>query len=148
MKIKFTVEKPVRYTGIESIDKSIEKEIYGRIEKEAERVMRIKYFKPREFGECNKLIPEVKDILKNYKNALIVWYRNSWTAAEKASFDAGKDIIGEFVLYESFDVIRSNVSDVIRNALFFNKKNRVIILILLLRRLLLILLCMLFGNLF
>jgi hypothetical protein len=44
MKIKFTVEKPVRYTGIESIDKSIEKEIYGRIKKRGRKSNENKVF--------------------------------------------------------------------------------------------------------
>jgi hypothetical protein len=69
----------MKYTGIESIDERIEKKIEAAKERE--------YFVPRELDECNKLIPELEKIVKDYKDALKPWYTTSWDTALGAAVD-------------------------------------------------------------
>jgi hypothetical protein len=70
----------MKYTGIESIDERIEKKIVAAKER--------RYFIPRELDECNELIPELEEVVKDYKDALKPWYTTSWRAARGAVFSA------------------------------------------------------------
>jgi hypothetical protein len=79
-------------TGIKSIDEIIEKKI-----KAAEKR---KYFVGRELYECNKLIPELEEIIKDYKNSLRSWYTTSWKNAEDAAMKAcSVDISFKYAFY-------------------------------------------------
>jgi hypothetical protein len=75
----------MRYTGIESIDE--------RIEKKIEAAKKRKYFIMRELDECNKLIPELEEVVKDYKNALKPWYRTSWKDARDAAWYAALEAL-------------------------------------------------------
>jgi hypothetical protein len=69
----------MQYTGIKSIDEKINEKIVNAQTK--------KYFITRKLRDCNKLIPKVEDIVKEYKNSLKPWYKSNWKEAEQLAWE-------------------------------------------------------------
>jgi hypothetical protein len=92
----FTINKKyMKYTEIESIDERIEKKIEAAKER--------KYFIMRELDECNKLIPGLEEVVKDWKDALKPWYRTSWKDALDAVMDAALDVAWDVAWRAAFN---------------------------------------------
>jgi len=101
------------YRGIESIGE--------RIEKKIEAVKKRRYFIPRELDECNKLIPELEEVIKDYKNALKPWYKTSWKAAFNAGKKAAREVkkVNREVVDLALEIARDTANDALLEVVWY-----------------------------
>lgn len=91
--------KMIRYTGIETIDEKIRKKI------EATRIK--EHFVPRELYECNSLIPDLKQTVANYKDALEPLKEFKLAALKVVAADVAKDVaqkVSDDILEEAAEI--------------------------------------------
>lgn len=88
----------MRYTGIESIDE--------RIKEKIEAARKREYFMPRKLDECNKLIPELEEVVKDFKNALEPYRISFWDNALNTAWDAARGVANYYARNAAFDDTR------------------------------------------